>query len=83
MRAIYAGTFDPPHRGHVDIIDRGLTIADELVVAVAVNHQKKTRFTEDGEVESDRARRTRPVFVFMDTPVREGLSMTSMFVACG
>ena len=33
--AVYPGTFDPPTLGHVDIVRRGLTIFDTLVVAVA------------------------------------------------
>jgi pantetheine-phosphate adenylyltransferase len=39
-RAVYAGSFDPLTNGHVDIIQRGLSIADELVVVVAVNGAK-------------------------------------------
>lgn len=46
MKAVYAGTFDPPHRGHLDVIRRGLTVADELLVAVAINHEKRTVFSE-------------------------------------
>ncbi|MGE3166391.1 MAG: pantetheine-phosphate adenylyltransferase [Planctomycetota bacterium] len=46
MKAIYAGTFDPPHRGHLDVIRRGLTVVDELLVAVAINHEKRTLFSE-------------------------------------
>ena len=38
--AVYAGSFDPLTNGHLDIIERGLMIADELVVAVAVNTSK-------------------------------------------
>ena len=33
-RAIYPGTFDPPHNGHVDIIQRTVRLFDEVVVAV-------------------------------------------------
>ncbi len=39
-RAVYAGSFDPLTNGHLDIIQRGLRIADEIVVAVAVNTSK-------------------------------------------
>jgi len=39
-RAVYAGSFDPLTNGHLDIIERGLMIADELVVAVALNTSK-------------------------------------------
>ena len=50
-RAIYPGTFDPPHRGHVDLIERGCTLVDELVVAVAVNRDKNPAFTVEERVE--------------------------------
>lgn len=43
-RAIYPGTFDPVTLGHVDIAMRALKIFDELVVAVAVNDDKKPMF---------------------------------------
>jgi pantetheine-phosphate adenylyltransferase len=33
-RAIYPGTFDPVHNGHIDIVQRTMKIFDELVVAV-------------------------------------------------
>lgn len=33
-RAIYPGTFDPVHNGHIDIVNRAVKIFDELVVAV-------------------------------------------------
>jgi pantetheine-phosphate adenylyltransferase len=33
-RAVYPGTFDPIHNGHIDIVRRTVNIFDELVVAV-------------------------------------------------
>jgi hypothetical protein len=36
-KAIYPGTFDPLTNGHLDLIARGATIVDELVVAVLRN----------------------------------------------
>ena len=50
-RAIYPGTFDPPHRGHVDLIRRGCALVDELVVAVAVNREKSPAFTVEERVD--------------------------------
>ena len=35
--AIYPGSFDPPTRGHEDLVRRSLALCDRLIVAVAVN----------------------------------------------
>jgi pantetheine-phosphate adenylyltransferase len=45
--AIYPGSFDPPTRGHEDLIRRSLLLADRLIVAVAVNAAKQPLFTPD------------------------------------
>jgi len=42
--AIYPGSFDPPTKGHEDLIHRSLALCDELIVAVAVNPQKAPLF---------------------------------------
>ena len=43
--AIYPGSFDPPTRGHEDLIRRSLALADRLIVAVATNVSKQPLFT--------------------------------------
>jgi pantetheine-phosphate adenylyltransferase len=43
--AIYPGTFDPPTNGHLDLIQRGARIFDELIVAVLRNSEKTPLFT--------------------------------------
>ena len=43
--AVYPGSFDPITYGHLDIIERGLEVFDEIVVAVAQNIDKKGLFT--------------------------------------
>jgi pantetheine-phosphate adenylyltransferase len=35
--ALYPGSFDPPTRGHEDLIRRSLALADRVIVAVAAN----------------------------------------------
>lgn len=40
MRALYAGTFDPPTVGHMDVIDVAARIFDELIVLVSINPGK-------------------------------------------
>ncbi|OUU25590.1 MAG: pantetheine-phosphate adenylyltransferase [Planctomycetia bacterium TMED53] len=49
-KAVYPGTFDPPHKGHLDLIQRGSRIFDELIVAVAVNRQKTALFSPEERV---------------------------------
>ena len=49
--AVYTGTFDPVHLGHLDIIERGSRIFDRLIVGVGVNPDKATLFTIDERVE--------------------------------
>lgn len=44
-RAICPGTFDPVTNGHLDIIRRGLSIFDEIIIAVAENPKKKPLFS--------------------------------------
>jgi len=44
--ALYPGSFDPITRGHMDIIERGLSIFDRVEVAVAVNVNKKPFFSD-------------------------------------
>lgn len=44
-RAIFPGSFDPLTLGHYDIISRGVTLFDELIVAIGVNAGKKYMFT--------------------------------------
>jgi pantetheine-phosphate adenylyltransferase len=42
--AIYPGSFDPPTRGHEDLIRRSLALADQVIVAVAQNSGKAPCF---------------------------------------
>ncbi len=42
--AIYPGSFDPPTKGHEDLIRRSLALADQVIVAVAVNPSKQPLF---------------------------------------
>lgn len=44
-RAIFPGSFDPLTLGHYDIIQRGITLFDELVIAIGINAEKKYMFS--------------------------------------
>lgn len=48
--AVYPGSFDPITYGHMDIINRGLKVFDEVIVAVACNSQKNSLFSFDERV---------------------------------
>jgi pantetheine-phosphate adenylyltransferase len=49
--AIYPGSFDPLTSGHVDIIERGARIFDEIIVAILANVEKTPLFSETERVE--------------------------------
>jgi len=44
-KAIFPGSFDPITLGHVDIINRGVTLFDEVIVAIGENSSKNYMFT--------------------------------------
>lgn len=44
-RAIYPGSFDPVTNGHLDIIERGCKLFDEIIIAILVNPDKQPFFT--------------------------------------
>ncbi|TVZ51905.1 pantetheine-phosphate adenylyltransferase [Dokdonia sp. Hel_I_53] len=44
-RAVFPGSFDPLTLGHYDIIERGLTVFDEIILAIGVNADKKYMFS--------------------------------------
>lgn len=50
-RAIYPGSFDPVTYGHLDLIQRALSIFDEIIVVIAINTAKKTFFSAKERVE--------------------------------
>ena len=44
-RALFPGSFDPITLGHYDIIQRGIHLFDEVVVAIGINAEKKYMFS--------------------------------------
>ena len=48
--AVFPGQFDPITNGHLDVIRRGVTLFDELIVAVGINPDKRELFTLDERV---------------------------------
>lgn len=78
---VYPGTFDPLTLGHMDIIRRGATLVDRLVIGVTTNPSKSPMFTLDERMETVR-RETAGIAgdvtvvsfdsLLMDFAVREG-----------
>ena len=51
--AIYPGSFDPITNGHLEILKRSLKIFDRVIMLVAINPDKKARFSDDDRVSVD------------------------------
>lgn len=49
-KAIFPGTFDPFTNGHLEIVNRGLAIFDEVVVAVGMNASKSSLFSAEDRI---------------------------------
>lgn len=50
-RAIYPGSFDPVTNGHLDIIERGCKLFDEIIIAILVHPDKNPLFTIEERAE--------------------------------
>ena len=50
-RAIFPGSFDPITLGHFDIIERGVTLFDELIIAIGINADKKYMFSLEERIQ--------------------------------
>ncbi len=51
VRALFPGSFDPITNGHLDVINRGMKLFDELIVAVGKSPLKNQLFTPEERVE--------------------------------
>ena len=74
--AVYTGTFDPIHHGHLDIIARGSRIFDQLIVGVGINPDKQPFFDQEERVELVRA----VIKPFPNVSVRPFTSLSVAFV---
>lgn len=78
--AIYPGTFDPLTNGHADIIKRGLSMFDRILVGVAADTPKNPLFTLEERVDIVRQ-------VFKDRPEVEVAPFSGLLVeyaaSCG
>src|SRR5688500_2435745 len=73
---VFPGQFDPITNGHLDVIRRGVTLFDELIVAVGINPEKKELFSLEERVKMIRS-------LLKDTPavhVEKYVGLTVDFV---
>lgn len=54
-KALFPGSFDPFTHGHASLVERGLEIVDEIVIAIGVNDEKRTCFSVEQRLESIRS----------------------------
>jgi len=47
---VYPGTFDPLHKGHVDLVERAAVLFDRVVIGVAKSSSKKPLFTTEERI---------------------------------
>lgn len=48
--AVYPGSFDPITNGHLDVLNRAIKIFDKVIILVAINPNKKSRFSAEERV---------------------------------
>lgn len=48
--AVYPGSFDPVTNGHLEVLERALKIFDKVIVLIAINPNKKSRFSIEDRV---------------------------------
>lgn len=51
VRAVFPGSFDPITNGHLDVVQRGVKLFDELIIAVGRSPVKNALFTPEERVE--------------------------------
>lgn len=52
--ALFPGTFDPFTIGHQSLVERGLSLVDEIVISIGINDKKRTYFSLEKRLESIR-----------------------------
>ncbi|MBO7118331.1 MAG: adenylyltransferase/cytidyltransferase family protein, partial [Bacteroidales bacterium] len=50
-KALFPGSFDPFTAGHFNILNRALTMFDEVVVAIGINQDKRSFFSTDQKLD--------------------------------
>lgn len=50
--ALFPGTFDPFTIGHQSLVNRGLQLVDEIIIAIGINDKKQTYFSLEKRLEA-------------------------------
>lgn len=50
VKAVFAGSFDPPTNGHLDIIQRASKLFESIDIVVSINPEKKYMFNDDERI---------------------------------
>jgi pantetheine-phosphate adenylyltransferase len=69
--AVYAGSFDPVTKGHIDLIERAARVFDKVVVGVGVNSAKKYLFSEEERITL--IRQSLPITMHVEVLAFQGL----------
>lgn len=71
--AVYPGTFDPITHGHISMVERAVSLFDEIIVAIAASNHKSTLFTLDERIAMAKQ-------LFSKTPHVKVLSFSGLLV---
>lgn len=72
-KALFPGTFDPFTNGHLDVVNKGLAIFDEIVIAIGTNSSKKEMFDLEQRIQWIKA-------IFKATPAVNVISYDGLTV---
>ena len=73
--ALFPGTFDPITIGHLDIIDRSLSLFDKLVIGIGRNANKLPMFSEEQRLKWIRE-------IYKDNPQVDAVIYDGLTVTC-
>ncbi len=73
--ALFPGTFDPITIGHLDIINRSLSLFDKLIIGIGRNANKAPMFSEEQRLEWARE-------IYKDNPKVDAVVYDGLTIGC-